>query len=334
MFPTIEEEVIVAPESTPAPTTQEGVNENFPARVFSKPSLNSATADVPVTIDDKPTANGDGASVVAKHSISGNVIQDGANGTPPNTEKQPMEVITADNPVDKPTEKPSDKDSATAKDTIAVAQPKDQVNGLVDDGAAKASSSPSTTLLSANSTATKPTRPTKQTTKRSHQVNISPSKKPVGKPAPIITAPPIAQENPLTQAPPATPTKRTAEHTNGVTPEIKRAKIATAPSTPTNLTSVLRGLEGSASPRPVSVERQVTEQRKKLETLRHSRLQTAKKLDQLEKQMAPYKQRMAEELERLNKELMEEEAAAAEDEEHLKASVEMLKEFETAEGGA
>jgi hypothetical protein len=287
-----------------------------------------------VTIEDKPTANGDGASVVAKHSINGNALGVNANDTLQNTEKQLMEVITADKPVDKRNAKPSDKESATAKDTIAVALPKDKVNGLVDDGAAKASSSPSTALLSANSTATKPTRPAKEAAKRSHQGIIPPSKKPVGKPAPIITAPPIAQEKPLTQAPPATPTKRPAEHTNGVTPEIKRAKIATAPSTPTNLASVFRGLEGSASPRPVSIERQVTEQRKKLEALRQSRLQTAKKQDQLDKQMAPYKQRMAEELERLSRELMEEEAAAAEDEEHLNASVEMLKEFEAAGGGA
>tara|TARA_R110002003_G_scaffold97_19_gene7906 strand:- start:8655 stop:9659 length:1005 start_codon:yes stop_codon:yes gene_type:complete len=334
MLPTTAEEIILAPENTPSSTTQEGVNENVRPHVFSKPSLNSTTAEVPVTIEDKPTANDDGASVVAKHSINGNALKVNANDTLQNTEKQLMEVITADKPVDKRNAKPSDKESATAKDTIAVALPKDKVNGLVDDGASKASSSPSTALLSANSTATKPTRPAKEAAKRSHQGIIPPSKKPVGKPAPIITAPPIAQEKPLTQAPPATPTKRTAEHANGVTPEIKRAKIATAPSTPTNLTSVFRGLEGSASPRPVSIERQVTEQRKKLEAMRQSRLQTAKRQDQLDKQMAPYKQRMAEELERLNRELMEEEAAAAEDEEHLNASVEMLKEFETAEGGA
>jgi hypothetical protein len=48
--------------------------------------------------------------------------------------------------------------------------------------------------------------------------------------------------------------------------------------------------------------------------------------------MEPYKQRLAEELERLNREMMEEEAAAAEDDEHLSASVEMREELRKGEG--
>jgi predicted nucleic acid-binding Zn-ribbon protein len=83
----------------------------------------------------------------------------------------------------------------------------------------------------------------------------------------------------------------------------------------------------------MSIERQVTEQRKRLEALRQKRLETAKKQEQLDKQMAPYKQRMAEELDRLNKEMMEEEVAVAEAEEHAKATAEMLAEFEKVDGG-
>jgi predicted nucleic acid-binding Zn-ribbon protein len=90
---------------------------------------------------------------------------------------------------------------------------------------------------------------------------------------------------------------------------------------------------GTPSPRPASIERKVAEQRKKLEALGQKRLETAKKQEELDKQMAPYKQRLAEELERLNREMMEEEAAAAEDEEHLKASAEMYEEFKSAGGG-
>jgi hypothetical protein len=49
--------------------------------------------------------------------------------------------------------------------------------------------------------------------------------------------------------------------------------------------------------------------------------------------MAPYKKRMAEELERLNREMLVEEAAATDDEEHLKASADMYEEFQTMGGG-
>jgi uncharacterized protein YcbK (DUF882 family) len=84
----------------------------------------------------------------------------------------------------------------------------------------------------------------------------------------------------------------------------------------------------------MSIECKVAEQRKKLEALRLKRLETAKKQEALDKQMEPYKKRMAEELERLHKEMLEEEAAAAEDEEHLNASVELLAEFEQAGDGA
>jgi septal ring factor EnvC (AmiA/AmiB activator) len=105
--------------------------------------------------------------------------------------------------------------------------------------------------------------------------------------------------------------------------DVKQAKVIATPLTPTVPTMIPRVPSGTPSPRPASIERKVAEQRKKLEALGQKRLETAKKQEELDKQMAPYKQRLAEELERLNREMMEEEAAAAEDEEHLKASAEM-----------
>jgi hypothetical protein len=65
--------------------------------------------------------------------------------------------------------------------------------------------------------------------------------------------------------------------------------------------------------------------------VQQKRLETAKKQEVLDKKMEPHKQRLAEELERLNREVAEEEAAAAEDEERYQASMEILKEFEKEE---
>jgi hypothetical protein len=47
--------------------------------------------------------------------------------------------------------------------------------------------------------------------------------------------------------------------------------------------------------------------------------------------MTPYKQRMAEELERLKQEMMDEEMAYTEEEQHYSASVEILQEFKNAD---
>ncbi|KAJ4370673.1 hypothetical protein N0V83_005194 [Neocucurbitaria cava] len=154
---------------------------------------------------------------------------------------------------------------------------------------------------------------------------------------------PMATKTPtsVTQSVPAppttavTPTKRSCAPANGTSPEIKRAKIAPTlappvpsqspvPSTSTKLSPTY---PGSPSPKPMSIERQVTEQRKKLEELRKKRLEMATKQSSLDQEMAPYKQRMAEELERLNQETMAEENAYAEEEEHYSASIEILAEF-------
>ncbi|KAH9878546.1 hypothetical protein IAQ61_001818 [Plenodomus lingam] len=90
---------------------------------------------------------------------------------------------------------------------------------------------------------------------------------------------------------------------------------------------------GSASPKPLSIERQMTEQRKKLQSLRKKRAEMAEKQRIIDMQMEPYKKRMAEELERLNADMMDEELAFTEEHDHFAASLEMLKEFKQAESG-
>jgi hypothetical protein len=50
--------------------------------------------------------------------------------------------------------------------------------------------------------------------------------------------------------------------------------------------------------------------------------------------MTPYKQRMAEELERLKQDIMDEEIAYTEEEQHYSASAEILQEYKKADGGA
>ena len=67
--------------------------------------------------------------------------------------------------------------------------------------------------------------------------------------------------------------------------------------------------------------------------MRKRREETAKKQAEIDEQMGPYKQRMAEELDRLNEAMMEEESAYNEEAEHYSASVEVLQEFKKADGG-
>jgi hypothetical protein len=83
----------------------------------------------------------------------------------------------------------------------------------------------------------------------------------------------------------------------------------------------------------MSIERQLADQRKKLEELRKKRGDTAHKQAVIDKEMIPYKQRMAEELDRLHQMMTEEENAYTEETEHYSASIRILQEFKKAEGG-
>ncbi|KAL6708696.1 hypothetical protein ACN47E_002392 [Coniothyrium glycines] len=122
--------------------------------------------------------------------------------------------------------------------------------------------------------------------------------------------------------------KRPNHLTNIGTPESKRTKLDVSPLTPISPVKLSRIESSSPCPRPMPIERQVAEQRKRLQELRQKRRATAKKQSTIDKQLSPYKKQMAEELDRLNKELEEEEAACEEDEQHYTASVSLLKEFE------
>ncbi|KAH7077292.1 hypothetical protein FB567DRAFT_608351 [Paraphoma chrysanthemicola] len=335
----IETGPIPATEIASTPNNPESVAEILRARVFSTDSPLLSNTLVSTSTDGKKAANGDTDNMTTKKTINRNANQENGSQknktitTRPDSEKKPKEVKITDTPLDKLQEKVVEKEPATVNATISSALLKDKVNGSIGDSVAKASSPPTTAIVSTNDTSGQPSAPPTDPAKKSPQVVIAAPKKAINKPIPIVTSTPAAKKKPVAPSAPVTPTKRTAEIANSTSPEIKRAKVTIAPSTPTNLTSVSRIPPGSPSPRPMSIERKVAEQRKKLEELRQKRLETAKKQDELDKKMAPYKQRMAEELERLNREVMEEEEAAEEDEEHLKASVEMLKEFETVDEG-
>lgn len=67
--------------------------------------------------------------------------------------------------------------------------------------------------------------------------------------------------------------------------------------------------------------------------MRQKRTETKLKQARLDEKLKPYQKKIEEELERLRMEMLEEEALAAEDEEHLQASETMLAEFDGAEGG-
>jgi len=115
----------------------------------------------------------------------------------------------------------------------------------------------------------------------------------------------------------STPPKRSMSSTDGVKPESKRTKMTTE--------------SHPVTPKTVSMERHLTEQQKKLEKLRKRRIDQATEQAKVDEQMAEYKELMAAELERLNRDIIEEEGAYAEEVEHYKASVEVLQMFKKAD---
>jgi hypothetical protein len=67
--------------------------------------------------------------------------------------------------------------------------------------------------------------------------------------------------------------------------------------------------------------------------MRQKRQQVAQKQAAIDAEMTPYKLRMAQELERLNQEMLLEENAYTEEEEQYIASVEVLRAFKHGDGG-
>lgn len=244
---------------------------------------------------DNATINGDGDGVISKSLANGGTEK---IANPPKDTTPATKIITESTA--EPIEKPVDKESGSPGETIVAAVPKENPTESTADSAVKPSSPPQTNFTPINGAATKVAAPAKKSTKKSPQVAVTPPKKPSVKPTLAITATSTAQKKPAATTTPVTPTKRAPEPTIIATPEAKRTKVVPTPTTPTPLTIVSRIPSGSASPRPLSIERKVADRRKKLEALRQKRLETAKKQDELEKKLGPYKQRMAEELERLN----------------------------------
>jgi hypothetical protein len=159
----------------------------------------------------------------------------------------------------------------------------------------------------------------KDTISKSPQSPITPAKKPPQSPVGIATT----NTTPIAVA----PAKRSSSTTNGATPESKRTKLTPTPLSPSTQPVVSQTPPRSSTPKTVSIERQLADQQKKLEEMRKKRKETARKQAEVDVQLVPYKQRMAEALDRLKREMMEEESAYSEEAEHYSASVEILRGF-------
>ncbi|KAI4951096.1 hypothetical protein J4E91_003801 [Alternaria rosae] len=166
--------------------------------------------------------------------------------------------------------------------------------------------------------------------KKPPQTPITPAKKAGAKPALITTNTTNGQKKPDTPPVAVGPEKRPLSTINGTAPEPKRTKPT---PTPTPLAPTKPAVPHSPTPKTLSIERQLADQRRKLEDMRKRRMETAKKQTEIDTQMGPYKQRIAEELDRLNQAVMEEESAYTEEAEHYSASVEILQEFKKVDGG-
>ncbi|KAJ4984490.1 hypothetical protein SVAN01_10042 [Stagonosporopsis vannaccii] len=160
----------------------------------------------------------------------------------------------------------------------------------------------------------------------------SPLKKATSKPAPVNTTISTILQVPTFASGPVMPVKRAPEGT--LTPPLDLKRLKADAVSPLTSTCVPHTLSTTPSPRTLSIEVQVAEQRQRLQATREKRAEVAKKKAFLDERMKPYKQRMAEELEQLKEKMAEEEAMMAEEEEECKASEAMLAEFERSDDGA
>lgn len=155
---------------------------------------------------------------------------------------------------------------------------------------------------------------------------IPPVKKPTNPTSSIVQK---KQDTPPRSAVPA---RRHSTATDGEMPDPKRSKTGTTHRPPSTQLAIARTPLRSPTLKIMSIERQLADQRKRLEEIRKKRIETAQKQAVIDEQMRPYKQRMAEELDRLNQEMMDEESAYTEEAEHYSASSELLKDFKKADG--
>jgi hypothetical protein len=187
---------------------------------------------------------------------------------------------------------------------------------------------PETSVAEAKDTISKPPQSPTTPAKKLPQSPVTPAKEQAAIPAPVGIA--ITNIPPITNTPPiaVASAKRTSPATNGATPEPKRMKPTPTPLSPSTQPVVPQTPPRTSTPKTVSIERQLADQQKKLEEMRKKRKETARKQAEVDVQLVPYKQRMAEALDRLNREMMEEESAYSEEAEHYSASVEILRCFE------
>lgn len=125
------------------------------------------------------------------------------------------------------------------------------------------------------------------------------------------------------------PMKRAPEGTLTPPLDVKRISMDSVP--PLTPTHILRQPSASPSPRSMSMETEVAEQRKRLNAARKNRVRKAEQKAALDEKLAPYKQRMADELERLRQEIADEEMMAAEFEEDCNTSKALLDEYMRAD---
>jgi hypothetical protein len=211
-------------------------------------------------------------------------------------------------------------------DKIAVTPPEPAANSI-----AKLSNLPGLEAKSAISHPERPAVAAEETVRKPPQSPITQGKKPVERPAPISGITSMGKK-PDTPPVAAIPTKRQIRTTNSATSEPKRTKAVLTPPALLVEPVVSSTLLRSPTPKPMSIERQLADQRKKLEELRKKRSDTAHKQAVIDKEMIPYKQRMAEELDRLHQIMTQEENAYAEETEHYSASIGILQAFKKAEG--
>jgi hypothetical protein len=317
--------------------THKDDTEALRERVFGKPSPKTPSSETATTTADKAPATGGTKSAVLSSDANPTTEKDtdiakAALSTGKDVDKRTNGEAhgntVATDAVENPVEKPKDREQDGLNDTIVVALPKGNHNATNNDSAAKPSSLLQASSNPANGTTTKSAFLATLITKMHPQIVIPPPNRHHGMPTPIGDTAQVTQQKVSSAIPPITPAKRTAESTDPTTPENKRQKSVTIPPLHLSPDTMSRIPPGTPSPRPAPIELKIAEQRKKLQAIRQKRFETAKKQDELDKRMEPYKKRMAEELERLNREMMEEEAAAAEDDENYKASMQMLAEFE------
>ncbi|KAF2134308.1 hypothetical protein P153DRAFT_428111 [Dothidotthia symphoricarpi CBS 119687] len=329
-----EEDSLASPDHFSKLETHEEIDKDLEDHISPDISVKSPTKEMAIPMADKDAVKGETDGVVTTSIMdndSSKVPETSTNGNIEKTANKPIKPV-ATKSFKNPVKKLLTKDQPTISGTASTIPADKKTTGSADDGTIEASSLIDTdtdTKLTNGNAASEPAQ-VKDVLQKVPELPVTPVKKPVVKPAPIVTTPAVVQEKSLTPPTPITPAKRPAELANDAKPELKRTKVTAASAVPTIVPQVA---SSSPSPRPMTMERKLADQRKRLAEVRQKRQQMAQKQATIEEQMTPYKQRMTEELERLAREMQEEENAYFEDEQHFTASVEILEEFKRSDGG-